>query len=688
VSENGSTTTATTTGASVNGQVEVLAAGGLISRRAADGRLEVALVHRPKYGDWSLPKGKLLAGESFQEAAIREVEEETGMRCGLERELGQAMYQDAQGRQKTVRYWLMTPLHGDFTPNGEVDQLEWVGLDEARRRLSYDFDRELMNQLEGARDDGRVNPPRYELYRNKWSIFAVTMVGLFMALIDVTIVNISIPTLIQEFDTGISTVSWVLNAYNITFAVVLISMGRLADQFGRRKFFIIGMSLFTFASLLCAIAPSVGALIGFRVLQGLGAAVLVPLALATTAMIFPPKQRGLGLSLLAVVANAAAALGPLVGGLILEVSTWNWIFFINVPIGIAGLIWAVRVMPETYDLTSTRKVDLVGMVTLGGAIGTMVYALIYINDRGIDAPSIYLMIAASLVLNVAFFISQQRGKHPMLTPGIMSNKQFLKACGAFVLFGMGVIGVLFLLVIAFQTMWHMEPLTSAFATLPVPVMGLIVAPIVARNADKVPPRKMAMAALAAMAIGLLWLSFMPAGADYWKVVAPLILVGAGMGGAFPSINVGAMGSVQGQELGLGAGLVNSARQLGFGLGIALLVAVFATTFDARTDAQRRRADGFAKAVGVHHDSRHYLLERAFQDPNDDEFKPYFPQTTTGQQVQEIANEAARDGYGWAFRVAALCVLLAIPLAATMRLNPQQAQAQARAHAAQAAATSG
>jgi 8-oxo-dGTP diphosphatase len=131
----------------VNGQVEVLAAGGVVSRQGADGGVEVALVHRPKYGDWSLPKGKLEAGESFEEAAVREVQEETGIRCGLERELGQALYPDAKGRPKTVRYWLMTPLDGEFTPNREVDQLEWMSLAEARTRLSYDFDRELMSQL-------------------------------------------------------------------------------------------------------------------------------------------------------------------------------------------------------------------------------------------------------------------------------------------------------------------------------------------------------------------------------------------------------------------------------------------------------------------------------------------------------------------------------------------------------------
>src|SRR5919202_4038145 len=150
------------------------------------------------------------------------------------------------------------------------------------------------------------NPSPQELYAHRWRIWGVVMVGLFMALIDVTIVNITIPTLQHEFDAPVDTVSWVLNAYNIMFAVLLVSMGRLADQFGRRRFFIIGMSIFTVGSLLCAISWSAHVLIGFRVLQAVGAGILAPLALAMTALIFPPRQRGLGLALLAVVANTAA----------------------------------------------------------------------------------------------------------------------------------------------------------------------------------------------------------------------------------------------------------------------------------------------------------------------------------------------------------------------------------------------
>src|SRR3954453_18529383 len=201
----------------------------------------------------------------------------------------------------------------------------------------------------------RTNPPAEELYARKWQIFGVTMIGLFMALIDVTIVNITIPTLQHEVHGGVDTVSLVLNAYNIMFAVLLVSMGRLADQFGRRRFFLAGMTIFTIGSFLCAISWSIGALIAFRIVQAVGAAILAPIALAITTLVFPPAQRGIGLAMMAVVANSAAALGPPIGGLLVEFASWpwsvgwHWIFLINVPLGITGIVLALRVMPETTD---------------------------------------------------------------------------------------------------------------------------------------------------------------------------------------------------------------------------------------------------------------------------------------------------------------------------------------------------
>ena len=247
------------------------------------------------------------------------------------------------------------------------------------------------------------SPSTEYLYANRWRIWGVVMIGLFMALIDVTIVNISIPQLQRDLDASVDTVSWVLNAYNIMFAVLLVSMGRLADQFGRRRFFLIGMTIFTIGSLLCALSWSVEALIAFRVVQAVGAGILAPLALATTAMVFPPAQRGLGLAMMAVVANGAAVLGPPIGGVLVELAGWpwdagwHWIFLINVPIGVLGIALAVRVMPETRDPYAGTDVDWWGMTTLGVAIFCLTFGLVEGNDRGWGSPLIVGLFVAAAV---------------------------------------------------------------------------------------------------------------------------------------------------------------------------------------------------------------------------------------------------------------------------------------------------
>ena len=464
----------------------------------------------------------------------------------------------------------------------------------------------------------RRNPPPEELYARKWRIWAVAMVGLFMALIDITIVNITIPTLERELDAGVDTVSWVLNSYNIVFAVVLVSMGRLADQFGRKRFFLVGLSIFTVGSLLCGIAGSIDQLIAFRALQGLGAGVLAPLALALTTLIFPPQQRGLALALLAVVANAAAAIGPPLGGLLLEVASWHWIFLVNVPIGLVGIVMAARVMPETYDLEAGRRIDMVGMVLLGGAVLALAYGLVEANDRGWGSGEIVGLFAAAALLTAAFAASQRYGRFPMLTSALVRNRQFVGASCAFVLFAVGVMGQLFLGVLLFTDVWGYSALEASLAITPVALVGLLVAPVVGRFADRVPPRVLGIPALVVMVAGLLWFGQAPAEAHYVEVIGPLLLTGAAMGAAFPAINVGAMGSVRGQELGLGSGIVNMARQLGFALGVAILVAVL---------------EGHGRPASA---------------------------------------EDARDAFTDAFRVAALCVALAIPFALAMRRRPSDA----------------
>jgi len=474
----------------------------------------------------------------------------------------------------------------------------------------------------------RRNPPAELLHARKWPIFGVTMIGLFMALIDVTIVNITIPELQRELDAPVDTVSWVLNAYNIMFAVLLVSMGRLADQFGRRRFFLIGMSIFTLGSLLCAVSWSIDALIGFRILQAVGAGILAPLALATTAMVFPPAQRGLGLATIAVVANVAAAIGPPLGGVLVELASWHWIFAINVPIGLLGIVLGLRTLPETYDLTATRSVDWLGMGLLGGAVISLKYTLVEGSSRGWGSPLIVGLLAASAALTAAFAASQRYGRAPMLTSALLANRQFLAASASFVLFAMAVMGPLFLAVIAFVDLWGYSQIEAALAISPIALLGVLVSPLVGRVADRVQPRVVAIPSLLLMVAGLVWLGAFPERPDYLAVLPALALLGIGIGAIFPATSVGAMGSISGQELGLGSGIVNMARQLGFALGIATLVAVFTG----------------AVADGV----------------------------------------ALRDAFGQGFRVAAIAALLAVPFALAMRRRPADAQPEVGSRVARTA----
>jgi len=222
------------------------------------------------------------------------------------------------------------------------------------------------------------------LYARKWRIFGVMMIGWAMSLIDISIVNIAIPEIQRDMSTTTTSASWVINAYNIVFAVLLISMGRLADQFGRRRFFVIGMAVFTLGSAACAFAWTIEALSWFRVIQGAGAGILAPLGFAITALVFPPEERGKGIALIAVVALVSTAVGPVLGGAILEIADWNWIFAVNVPFGVLGIVLALRWWPETYDLTAGRSIDWVGMLLLGGAVFSGTFALAEANARGWD----------------------------------------------------------------------------------------------------------------------------------------------------------------------------------------------------------------------------------------------------------------------------------------------------------------
>ena len=493
----------------------------------------------------------------------------------------------------------------------------------------------------------RVNPTSEFLYEHKWRIFGVMMIGWAMSLLDISIVNISIPELQDEMSTDVGTVTWVINAYNITFAILLVSMGRLADQFGRKKFFILGLTVFTIGSALCAAAWSVEWLIVFRIIQGAGAGILAPLGFAMTVLVFPPQQRGFGLALIAVVALVSSAAGPVIGGAVIEIASWHWIFLINIPFGILGVILAWRWWPETWDLSAVGKqVDVRGMLLLGGAVLFLTMALIEANPFGGDLPLWLSLMQGAILLGVLFFWWERRAPDPMITPGLLANKQFRNANIAMLFFAAGAIGSLLLLSLVFVNLWGYTELEAALAILPIPLCGLMAWPFVGKAADTRPPGELAKPALILLGVGMLWVSFLPATSDdawaYIRILPGLLMIGAGMGIGFPSLNVGAMGAVTGQDLGLASGVLNTARQLGAAIGVAVLIATFGGALHAHMS-------WFA----------------------DDEIEDIVRQTAG----------SAREGFAWAFRQAAILVLSALPLIGALRRTPAQARAEAMAAAA-------
>ncbi len=526
----------------------------------------------------------------------------------------------------------------------------------------------------------RRNPSTEFLHANKWRIFGVMMIGWAMALLDIAIVNIAVPELQRDLDTDIDTVSWVVNSYNIAFAVLLVAMGRLADQFGRKRFYVIGLTVFTIGSGLCAAAWTVEWLIGFRVIQGIGAGILAPLGFAITVLVFPPQQRGRGLALIAVVALVSSALGPVLGGVLVEVASWHWIFLINIPFGILGIVMALRWWPETWDLSAGREVDVKGMVLLGLAVFCLLVALVEANPFGGNLPLWLSLMQAAILLGVAFVMWERRAPNPMLRPELMENPQFRSANLGMLFFAAGAIGSLLLLSLVFLNLWGYEPIEAALAIVPVPICGLIVWPFVGRAADRRAPGEIAKPALIVMAIGLLWISFLPSTSDnafsYLRILPGLAMLGIGMGIGFPALNVGAMGAVAGPMVGLASGVLNTARQLGAAIGVAILIATFGGALHAHMSwFADEEIEDIVDEWEIPAPLAGAVIQGTLHDYAGGTETRFEPKPGFDEEIIRQTAGSAREGFAWAFRQAALLILSVLPLMGALRRTPAQAQAE-------------
>jgi len=416
----------------------------------------------------------------------------------------------------------------------------------------------------------------------KWLVLGAVSLGLFMALLDATIVNIAVPAIMQDLGASIASVSWVLNSYNLALAVLFLSVGRIADRFGQKRLFLLGLGLFTLFSLAAGLAPSIEWLIVFRLGQAVGAASMVPISLTILLGVFPREQHGLATGLWAALGAVAAALGPSLGGLLTEYGSWQWIFFVNVPVGVVALLATWRWVPE-HRRAALARIDLGGIALSALALFALTLALIQGNDWGWTAGRTMGLFVTAAVAAVAFVVWEARVREPMLDLRLFRIRSFAAANAAFLLIGVAMMGSVFLLVIFMVNVMGYSELKAGIAITPMPITGLLLAPLVGKLVDRIGPRVPAVAGALGFGIGLLTMAQLDAGAGLGDVAWRAVILGVGMGFSMPAFMSAGMGSIPDEHGGVASGAINTARQLGFVLGVAVLVAVFSASMTTALD---------------------------------------------------------------------------------------------------------
>ena len=428
-----------------------------------------------------------------------------------------------------------------------------------------------------------------------WWTFAITSLALFMVTLDNLVVTTALPVIRLDLHSGLSGLEWTVNAYTLTFAVLLLTGAALGDRFGRRRVFTIGLSIFTLASAAAALAPSIGALDAARAVQGLGGALVLPLTLTILSAAVPAGRRGLALGAWGGISGLAVALGPLVGGAVVSGISWHWIFWLNVPIGAVLIPLAWSRLAESHG--PTTRLDLPGLGLASAGLFGLVWGLVRGNSVGWASPEIAGALVAGLALLAAFVWWELRTQTPMLPMRFFRNRTFALAniSSLFMFFGM--FGSIFLLAQFFQTVQGYSPLQSGLRILPWTAMPIFISPIAGALSDKVGGEKLMGLGLALQAAGLAWIAAVSSPTvPYSSMVIPFILSGAGMALFFAPVANVVLSAVRPEEEGQASGANNAVRELGGVFGVAILASLFAHYGGYRTGTSF--VDGMTPAVYV------------------------------------------------------------------------------------------
>jgi EmrB/QacA subfamily drug resistance transporter len=411
----------------------------------------------------------------------------------------------------------------------------------------------------------------------KWWTLAAVAVGLFMIMLDNTVVNVALPSIQEDLGMSPSELEWVFNAYALTFGVLLLSGGKLADMLGRRAIFIAGLVIFTGASLWCGLAGGAASLIAARTVQGIGAALMNPATLSIITATFPPKHRGTAIGIWAGVSALALAIGPLVGGLLTQDISWSWIFFINIPVGIAGVLAARIFIEETRDTSSEQRLDLPGLVTSAVGLFALTYGLIETNDHPWGSARVLTLFAVAIVALGLFVLLELRQRIPMLDLSLFRDPTFSGANTVMFLVGLAMFGIFYYNSLFLQRVLGYGAIKTGATFLPLTVLIILVAPAAGKVSDRIGPRWPMTVGMTLLAGSLLLFGTLDAASSWWDIVPGLLVGGFGMAITMAPTTAAAMASVSVDKAGVGSAVINSMRQVGGSLGIAIMGALLATS---------------------------------------------------------------------------------------------------------------
>jgi EmrB/QacA subfamily drug resistance transporter len=431
--------------------------------------------------------------------------------------------------------------------------------------------------------------------RTAWT-FIVTSAALFMASLDNLVVTTALPSIRAHLHAGLEGLQWTVNAYTLTFAVLLLTGAALGERYGRRRLFTAGLALFTAGSAAAALAPGIGWLIAARAVQGVGAAVLIPLTLTLLSAAVPPARRGLALGAWGAVGGLAVAIGPLVGGAVVEGASWQWIFWLNVPIGAALLPIARTRLAESRG--AATRLDLPGVVLASLGLFGIVLGVVRGNDHGWSSMLVLPPLVVGGALVAGFIWWELRGAaEPMLPMRLFRSRGFAMTNAASLLMFFGMFGSIFLLAQFLQVVLHYSPLEAGVRTLPWTAMPVLVTPLAGALSDRINGRVLLASGLALMAIGLGWLALVASpSVPYADLVPAFVVSGVGMSLFFAPVANLVLSSVRRDEEGIASGANNAIRELGGVFGIAVLGAVFSARGGYMTGASF--VAGLAPAVWV------------------------------------------------------------------------------------------